>query len=88
MVSGGGVCLVPGGGVCVVPGGGVCVGVEPSPRCFLSKHKNRKQSPLKIKKIMPPSFLTFFNPSKFERPTAFSLRFVLYALCLPFSEIA
>ena len=40
VVPGGGVCVVPGGGVCVVPGGGVCVGVEPSPICFLSKHKN------------------------------------------------
>ena len=36
--------------------------------------------------MLPPFFLTILNLSKIEQPTAFSLRFVLYALCLPFSE--
>jgi len=31
---------------------------------------------------MPPPFLTFFNPSKIERATAFSSSLMMHAQCL------
>ena len=44
------------------------------------KKGQKRRSPLNWK-IRSPPFLWFFYPSKIERPTAFSLRLVVHALC-------
>ena len=44
------------------------------------KKGQKRRSPLNCK-IRSPPFLWFFYPSKIERPTAFSLRLVVHALC-------
>jgi hypothetical protein len=44
------------------------------------KEGQKRRSPLNWK-IRSPPFLWFFYPSKTERPTAFSLRLVVHALC-------
>ena len=45
------------------------------------KKRQKRRSPLN-RKIRSPPFLRFFDPSKIERPMAFSLRLAVHALCL------